>query len=99
MKRGYTMKYYAVFLKMKDIEKSNLYRQEHIDFLTEMRQKNRIFMYGKLANDAGGLIIYQGEHKAEVESWVKQDPYIMLHAREYELHEWNMQTDYSLKLK
>lgn len=89
------MKYFAVYLPMKDEEKSATYRQDHLDFLEEMRKENRIFIFGRLADGAGGLIIYQGESLEEVDAWAKQDPYIALGARGYEIHEWMMQTDYT----
>lgn len=90
------MKYYAAFLTMKDAEKSQTYRQEHLDFLEKMREEKRVFAYGRLADGAGGLIIYQGENLEEVEAWVKQDPYVEKGARGYHVHEWIMQTDYTI---
>lgn len=91
------MKYFAVFLPMKDEEKSQIHRQAHLDFLQKMRDENRIFLFGRLTDGAGGLIIYQGNSLAEVDELAKQDPYVTLGAREYEIHEWAMQTDYSFQ--
>jgi len=90
------MKYYAAFLTMKDEEKSKQFRQEHLDYLAEMRNKQRILLFGRFTDGAGGLVIYQGKDFAEVEQWVKEDPYIKLGARGYEIHEWDMQTDYHI---
>lgn len=90
------MKYYAAFLTMKDEEKSTKYRQEHLDFLEDMREQKRVLLFGRLADGAGGLIIYQGESLEEVEAWVKEDPYVKLGARGYHVHEWVMQTDYTI---
>lgn len=90
------MKYFAVFLPMKDEAKSDLYRQEHLDFLEKQREKNRVFMYGRLTDGAGGLIIYMGNDLTEVEAFAKQDPYVELGARGFEIHEWAMQTDYRI---
>lgn len=90
------MKYYAAFLTMKDEEKSNVHRQEHLKFLENMREKNRVLLFGRLIDGAGGLIIYQGKSLEEVTEWVKQDPYVQLGARGYEIHEWDMQTDYTI---
>lgn len=90
------MKYFAVMLPMKDAEKSAKFRQEHLDYLTEQRKENRIFMYGRLVDGAGGLIIYQGESLEEVEVFAKADPYVELGARDLEIHEWAMQTDYKI---
>ncbi len=91
------MKYFAVFLQMKDELKSKTHRQEHLDFLAKMREQNRIFLFGRLVDGAGGLIIYQGESLAQVDEWAKQDPYVTLGAREYEIHEWDMNSDYTFK--
>ena len=90
------MKYYAAFLTMKDPEKSEKYRQEHLDYVEEMRKQKRILQFGRFADGAGGLIIYQGENEDEVIEWVKGDPYIEKGARGYEIHEWEMKTDYTI---
>ncbi|MEI3613022.1 YciI family protein [Pseudogracilibacillus sp. SO30301A] len=90
------MKYYAAFLTMKDKEKSRKYRPEHLDYLKELRDQKRILLYGRLVDGAGGLIIYQGDSLEEVTEWVKEDPYVKLGARGYEVHEWEMQTDYTI---
>lgn len=91
------MKYYAVFLPMKDEEKSTKHRQAHLDFLEEMRAENRVFIFGRLSDNAGGLIIYQGQSLEEVDAYAKQDPYVTTGARGYEIHEWIMQSDYSFE--
>lgn len=90
------MKYFAVLLPMKDEEKSKQYRQEHLDYLEEMRKEGRILLFGRLVDGAGGLIIYQGTDEDEVNTWAKNDPYVKLGARDYEFHEWAMQTDYTI---
>lgn len=90
------MKYFAVFLPMKDEEKSQQYRSDHLDYLKEMREKGRIFQFGRLVDGAGGLIIYQGYNLEEVTAWAEADPYVKLDARGCEIHEWDMQTDYTI---
>lgn len=89
------MKYFAVLLPMKDEEKSKQYRQEHLDFLEKMRAENRVFLFGRLVDGAGGLIIYQGENSEEIETLARQDPYVTMGARDFEIHEWDVQTDYT----
>jgi len=89
------MNYYAVFLPMKDEEKSKSHRQAHLDYLAKMREQHRIFLYGRLVDGAGGLIIYQGESLEQVDEWASQDPYVTKGARGYEIHEWDMKTDYT----
>ena len=89
------MKYFAVFLPMKDKERGK-FRQEHLDFLQEMRNKERILLFGRLVDGTGGLIIYQGTNAEEVTAWAKEDPYVKLGARGFEIHEWAMQTDFTI---
>jgi len=87
------MRYFAVFLPTKDVEKSKQYRSEHLAFLEKDENKDAIFMKGRFADGAGGLVIYQGKSFEEIEAIVKQDPYIIHGARDYEIHEWEMKTD------
>ncbi len=84
------VKMFAVFLPMKDSEKSQKFRPEHLQFLEDKRNEGRLFANGRFVDGAGGLVIYQGRSKEEVEGWVKQDPYIIEGARNYEIHEWEM---------
>ena len=91
------MKYFAVFLPMKDEEKSATHRQAHLDFLEDMRAQERVFIFGRLADGAGGLIIYQGNSLEEVDAFAKEDPYVTLGARGYEIHEWIMSSDYTFE--
>lgn len=84
------MKYFAVFLPMKDEEKSKQYRTEHIDYLANKAQDGNIFAKGRFADGAGGLIIYIAATLSEAEQMVKQDPYVTSGARGYEIHEWEM---------
>ena len=93
------MKKFAVVLSMKDEEKSATHRQAHLDFLDEMRKLNRVLLFGRFPDGSGGLVIYEAETRAEVEAWVKEDPYITLGARDYSIHEWDMQTDHEFVRK
>jgi uncharacterized protein YciI len=84
------MKYFAVFLPMKDEEKSKQHRPAHLEFLAQMRKEGKAVMYGRFADGTGGLVIYRGESLEQVESWVKQDPYVANDARDYDIHEWDI---------
>ncbi|HLQ96981.1 MAG TPA: YciI family protein [Pseudogracilibacillus sp.] len=88
------MNYYAVLLPMLDEEKSTSHRQAHLDYVEQMREENHIFLYGKLKDGAGGLIIYQGEDLQDIEALVKNDPYVTTGARDYMIHPWDMKSDY-----
>lgn len=83
-------KYFAVFLPMKDAEKSQTYRPEHLAFLEEQRNAGRLFANGRFVDGAGGLVVYIAQSEEEVKSWVEQDPYIASGARSYEIHEWDL---------
>ncbi|MCM1985078.1 YciI family protein [Lyngbya confervoides] len=37
---------------------------------------------------AGGLLLFQAESRAQAQALVDQDPLILNHCVEYELHEW-----------
>lgn len=84
------MKYFAVFLPMKDEEKSRQHRPAHLEFLAQKREAKHAVMFGRFVDGAGGLVIYQGESLEQVESWVKEDPYIVSGARDYDIHEWEI---------
>jgi uncharacterized protein YciI len=47
-------------------------------------------LYGKFADGAGGMVIYQADSLKEVLSFVENAPYIVQKARDYEVHEWDM---------
>ncbi|MBM7715264.1 YciI family protein [Siminovitchia sp. FSL H7-0308] len=84
------MKYFAVFLPMKDEEKSRENRPAHLEFLARKREEKKAVMFGRFVDGTGGLVIYQGESLEQVESWVKEDPYVITGARHYEIHEWEI---------
>lgn len=94
---GYVLKYFAVFLPMLDEQKSKDYREEHLKFLENLRNKDTIIMNGRFTDGAGGLVIYKGENQNEIKALVEQDPYIVNNARYYEIHEWEMVTNYNIK--
>lgn len=87
------MKYFAVFLPLKDAKKSQETRPEHLAFLKQMREEKKVLMNGRFTDGSGGLVIYVAEDQNQVEAWVKEDPYIKSGARSYEIHEWEMVTD------
>lgn len=89
------MKYFACFLSMKDEEKSQKYRPQHLDFLETMRQEKKVLMNGRFTDGAGGLVIYRAKSLDEAKELAEQDPYIQLGAREYDIHEWELVTDYN----
>lgn len=88
------MKYFAVFLPMKNEQKSKDFRARHLEFLAKGRDEGRILMNGRFTDGAGGLVIYKGASLEQVEELVNTDPYIINGARKYEIHEWDMESNY-----
>ncbi|MUK90194.1 hypothetical protein GMD78_17620 [Ornithinibacillus sp. L9] len=84
------MKYFAVFLPMKDEEKSKTYRQDHLDYLAKKAEEGAVFAKGRFTDGAGGLIIYMADSMEKAEELAKNDPYVVQGARGYEIHEWEM---------
>lgn len=86
------MSHYAVFLPMKDEEKSKEYRPAHLNYLTKKEEEGKVFAKGRFTDGSGGLVIYIAENVEEVEEMVKKDPYVESGARDYEIREWVMTT-------
>ena len=84
------MKYFAAILKMKDPEKNQQYRPQHMDFLLQQEKAGRIFARGRFAEGKGGLAIYMAESIDEARKIAESDPYVVLGARTLELYEWDM---------
>jgi uncharacterized protein len=84
------MKYFAAFLKMKDIEKNAAYRPQHMDFLMQNEKEGKIFARGRFSDNSGGMVIYIASSFEEAEKIAKSDPLVTSGARTLELHEWDM---------
>jgi uncharacterized protein len=84
------MKYFAVFLPMLNVELSQTYRPDHLEFLEQKTKEGKIFARGRMIDGWGGLVIYKADSLAEVQAMVDQDPYVVHKARSYEIHEWEM---------
>lgn len=85
------MKYFAVFLKVKDKKVAEAYFDSHIKYVKQLCKDGTIHTIGGLVGE-GGLIIFQAETKEDVEDILAKDPFIKYGARSYELYEWKMQT-------
>jgi uncharacterized protein YciI len=75
---------------MKDPEKNQQYRPQHMDFLLQQEKAGRIFARGRFAEGKGGLAIYMAESMDEARKIAESDPYVVLGARTLELYEWDM---------
>ena len=87
------MKYFVAFLKMKDTEKNQTYRQQHIEFLTRQEKEGNIFARGRFTGGEGGLVIYIAASFDEARKMAESDPYVSLGARILELYEWDMKVN------
>lgn len=84
------MKYFATFLRMKDAEKSQQFRPEHLAYLEVIRSEGKLFANGPFVDGSGGLVIYSVPSYEEAEACAQADPLVLNGAREYEIHEWKM---------
>ena len=84
------MKYFAAFLKMKDLEKNASYRQQHVDFLLQNEKEGKIFARGRFTEGKGGLVVYIAESLEEAAKIAESDPLVVSGARILELYEWEM---------
>jgi len=86
------MKYFAAFLSMRDPEKSQNLRAQHLEYLARREGEGKIFARGRFVDGAGGLVIYQAKTLEEARQIAGADPYVTSGARELDLHEWEMTT-------
>jgi uncharacterized protein YciI len=84
------MKYFAAFLRMKDLEKNTNYRPQHIDFLLKNEKEGKIFARGRFAGGKGGLVIYMASSLEEAIKIAESDPYVQSGARTLDVFEWDM---------
>lgn len=84
------MKYFAAFLPMRDLEKSQELRPAHMEFLSQTEREGKIFARGRFSDGAGGLVIYRAASLEEARKIAESDPYVKSGARSLEFHEWEM---------
>ncbi len=84
------MKYFAAFLPMRDVEKSQRLRPQHLEFLAQREKEGKIFVRGRFVDGAGGLVIYKADSLEEAQRIAGSDPLVSSGARGLELHEWEM---------
>jgi uncharacterized protein YciI len=84
------MRYFAAFLAMRDSEKSQSLRAQHLDFLARKEREGKIFARGRFVDGAGGLVIYTADSLEEAKKVAESDPYLIGGARTLEIHEWEM---------
>jgi uncharacterized protein YciI len=75
---------------MRDSEKSQSLRAQHLDFLARKEREGKIFARGRFVDGAGGLVIYTADSLEEAKKVAESDPYLIGGARTLEIHEWEM---------
>jgi uncharacterized protein len=88
--KGDKMKYFAALLNMKDAEKNETFRPQHMDFLIQKEKEGKIFARGRFTDGAGGLVIYMADSLEKAKEIAASDPLVASGARTLELHEWDM---------
>ena len=91
------MKYFVALLRMKDVEKNTIHREEHVNFLIRKEKEGIIFARGRFTNWEGGMVIYMAESFSDALKLAESDPYVALGARILELFEWDMKINEYLK--
>ena len=50
-------------------------RPAHREYLKGLADQGRLVMSGPFGDDSGGLFIYEADDAAQVENWIRQDPF------------------------
>jgi uncharacterized protein len=69
------MKIAAILEYIPDKEKIASVRPSHRQYLTGLREKGQLVICGPFTDDAGGLIVYDADSPAAVETILKGDPF------------------------
>jgi uncharacterized protein YciI len=58
------------------LERRKAFREEHLALVRQYQQQGRILMAGAFNPPDGALLVFRVESAAEVEEFVKADPYV-----------------------
>lgn len=84
------MAYFAAILHMENPEKNQLFRPRHLEYLSELDKRGKIYAKGPFADGAGGMVIYIADSLEEARELAEKDPYVVEGVRRLELHEWKI---------
>lgn len=84
------MHYYVAILEMKDSERNQTLRPQHLDYLKKCYDEGKLFACGPFPDGSGGMVIYQAESFEEAEVLAGNDPYVKEGVRTLVLKEWKM---------
>ena len=86
--------YYILFYNYVDniIEKRVPFREAHLALATSFVQSGELLLGGAFANPAdGAILIFKVGNKAQVEAFVKQDPYVQNDlVTSWNIREWSV---------
>jgi|SRR5579862_8612648 len=84
------MKYFAAVQSLLNPERTDAWRQQHVDFLSRMVADGHIYARGRFPDGSGGLTIFQAASLEDARKLAESDPYVSQGVRRLELHEWAM---------
>jgi uncharacterized protein len=84
------MRYFAAIQSIRDPEKIEANKSQHVEFLERMVARGKIALRGRFTDGSGGLTIFRAESLEEARELAEDDPYVRVGARHLELHEWDM---------
>ena len=66
-------------------------RPAHRQYLTGLRDRNKLVISGPFADDAGGLLVYEAENPEQVEKMIRDDPFATQGVfLSWEIRPWNV---------
>jgi uncharacterized protein YciI len=66
-------------------------RPAHRQYLTGLRDQNKLVISGPFGGDAGGLLVYEADTPEQVESMIREDPFAKQGVfLSWEIRPWNV---------
>ena len=73
----------------KPIERVDAVRTEHLAWIAEHTKSGKLLLAGRQTSGKGGLLIFNGSTRAEVEAMCKEDPYAKNSVASYDFIEFD----------
>jgi uncharacterized protein YciI len=85
------MKFAAVIEYTPDKAKIAEFRPPHREYQKVLKQEGKVALAGPLADDSGGIIVYEAASKQDVEDWIRADPFATGGVFvSWVIHPWNL---------
>lgn len=81
---------YLVQYRLKGDNPRKDLKTEHVHFLNELYEQGTLICAGVLTDQPGGYLLFKTNSLDQTKEIIEQDPYIIHHAREYEIKAWDM---------